>query len=283
MLFKTIRNRWLGAAAFTLFFALIYECFSHQVYSNWMLLAFLFPLLGGALPYALLARASRAAQPGVLSRCLYDSGLAALTVGSVFLGVLEIYGTTSRLSAVYWICGGALSLLYHRDCGPVVAVGMADYAVNEPFNQQQTTDTAAHRSPCPRIESECEGRRFAQHYDYGAQMTAKEERNALTVRVDAYLCDEDHRQKDVAGTCSLDYALTKQALTVKGRVSPALAGHAVYILPVISDRVVPDVTCGTLLPEPERGFCLNPGFAFTEYRVRPDRRGRFTVILAPAG
>ena len=107
---KITRNRWLGAAAFTLLFALVYECFSHQVYSGFMLLAFLFPLLGGALPYALLARASRRAQPGVLSRCLYDSGLAALTAGSVFRGVLEIYGTTSRLEAVYWICGTALCL-----------------------------------------------------------------------------------------------------------------------------------------------------------------------------
>ena len=105
---KTIRNRWLGAAAFTLLFALVYECFSHYVYSRFMLLAFLLPLLGGALPYALLARAPRRVQPGVLSRCLYDSGLAALTAGSVFRGVLEIYGTTSRLSTVYAIVGATL-------------------------------------------------------------------------------------------------------------------------------------------------------------------------------
>ena len=38
---KITRNRWLGAAAFTLLFALVYECFSHQVYSGFMLLAFL--------------------------------------------------------------------------------------------------------------------------------------------------------------------------------------------------------------------------------------------------
>ena len=108
MYMKTARNRWLSAAAFTLIFALVYEWFSHQVYSGFMLLAFLFPLLGGALPYAFLARAPRRAQPGVLSRCLYDSGLAALTAGSLFRGVLEIYGTTNRLGAVYWICGAAL-------------------------------------------------------------------------------------------------------------------------------------------------------------------------------
>ena len=34
--------------------------------------------------------------------------LAALTAGSLFRGVLEIYGTTNRLGAVYWICGAAL-------------------------------------------------------------------------------------------------------------------------------------------------------------------------------
>ena len=111
MYMKRNRNRWLTAAAFTLLFSLVYEHFSHQVYSLFMLLAFLFPLLGGALPCALLMRTPRCAQPGVLSRCLFDSGLAALTVGSIFRGVLEIYGTTSRLSAVYWICGIALCAL----------------------------------------------------------------------------------------------------------------------------------------------------------------------------
>lgn len=105
---KVSRDRWLCAAAITLLFALVYECFSHRVYSGFMLLAFLIPLLGGALPCALLARSPRRMLPGVLSRCLYGSGLAALTAGSVFRGILDIYGTTSRLEAVYWICGTAL-------------------------------------------------------------------------------------------------------------------------------------------------------------------------------
>ena len=177
--------------------------------------------------------------------------------------------------------GGAISLLWHRDCGPIVAVGMADYTVNEPFNQQQTTDTAAHRSPCPRIEAAMDGKRWAQHYDHAAQLTAREEKNALKVHADAYLCDGEHTPKDVAGTCSLDYALTKQALNVKGRVSPALADHAVYVLPLIAKNVSVDVSCGTLLPEREEGFCLNPGFSFTEYRIRPDRHGRFAVGISP--
>ena len=177
--------------------------------------------------------------------------------------------------------GGALSLLWHKACGPVVAVGMADYTVNEPFNQQQTRDTAAHRSPCPRIEAEIDGKRWAQHYDHVAQMTEKQDKNALRVHVDAYLCDAEHRHKEAAGSCALDYILTGKTLTVRGRVSPALAGHAVYVLPVIADGAAVEVSCGTLL-RGEKGFCLNPGFAFTEYRIGPDRRGRFAVNVSPA-
>ena len=60
------------------------------------------------IPFSLLGRLEEGKQPDVVSRCLYSSGVAALTAGSVFQGVLEIYGTTNRLSAVYWILGALL-------------------------------------------------------------------------------------------------------------------------------------------------------------------------------
>ncbi|MBQ3276990.1 MAG: hypothetical protein IJH47_08075 [Oscillospiraceae bacterium] len=107
---RKTRNRFFAAAAGTMIFAAIYELFSHRVYSNWMIFAFLIPLLGGAVPWALLSRAPRCFRPGAVSHCLYSSGLAALTAGSLFRGVLEIYGTTSRWSPVYGIAGGALAL-----------------------------------------------------------------------------------------------------------------------------------------------------------------------------
>ena len=104
------RDRYAAAAIFTAFFSIVYEMFSHQVYSGFMLCAFLFPLVGGVIPFSFLAISGRP-EPSVLSRCLYGSGIAALTAGSIFRGVLEIYGTTSRLSAVYWLLGGSLVLL----------------------------------------------------------------------------------------------------------------------------------------------------------------------------
>ena len=39
--------------------------------------------------------------PGRFTRHAWNSGLAALTVGSIFKGVLDIYGTTNKLIAVY--------------------------------------------------------------------------------------------------------------------------------------------------------------------------------------
>lgn len=88
-----------------LLFGAVYERFSHGVYSVFMLYAFSIPLTGGTLLCFLLDRYGRERMPGRLTRNLYNSGLAALTVGCVFRGVLEIYGTTNRLTAVYWIAG----------------------------------------------------------------------------------------------------------------------------------------------------------------------------------
>ena len=44
--------------------------------------------------------------PHTLAGKLYHSGIAALTVGSIVRGVLDIYGTTNALADYYWIIGG---------------------------------------------------------------------------------------------------------------------------------------------------------------------------------
>ncbi len=105
------RNAFLGATVGVAAFAAIYELFSHQVYSRFLIFAFLIPLFGGVLPYSLLSGSQRSKKPGILAQCLYNSGLATLTAGSIFQGILEIYGTTSHLSIVYWTIGFSLSIL----------------------------------------------------------------------------------------------------------------------------------------------------------------------------
>lgn len=106
-----IRDRWLLATVGTVFFSAVYERFSHQVYSRAMILAFLYPLLGGLMPATLLLPAKAELQPGEWTRSLWGAGIASLTLGSLFRGVLEIYGTTSRLCAVYGLLGWTLLTL----------------------------------------------------------------------------------------------------------------------------------------------------------------------------
>ena len=87
----------------TAVFGLVYEHFSHGVFSWHMAFAFLIPLLGGVIPLLPVLRRANA----TLWRC----GILTLTVGSLVQGVLEIYGTTNRLCGLYGIAGGILLAL----------------------------------------------------------------------------------------------------------------------------------------------------------------------------
>lgn len=82
-------------------FGFIYELFSHGVFSFFMACCFLPPLLLGTLPF-LAVYVTKKGYPGRLALNLYNSGVAALTAGFMFTGVLQIYGTTNRLGAVYY-------------------------------------------------------------------------------------------------------------------------------------------------------------------------------------
>ena len=117
--------KYLAAAAVVAAAGQIYELFSHGVYSNYMIFAFMIPLAAGAVPNMIAAavnkkRASSGsgyADPGSSHE---DSGIrsaasglqlaavATLTAGSLVKGALEIYGTTNRLTAVYPAAGTIL-------------------------------------------------------------------------------------------------------------------------------------------------------------------------------
>ena len=96
---------YLIISIFCVFFGAVYEVFSHEVYSFYMIYAFAFPLLGGTFPFLMMHVRHCSKYPCTVSRNLYHSGIAALTVGSIVRGILEIYGTTNHLSQLYWYVG----------------------------------------------------------------------------------------------------------------------------------------------------------------------------------
>ncbi len=83
----------------------VYELFSHEVYSYYMIYAFAIPLVGGTLPFLAIGLFKPSLYPKAIPRNLYGSGIATLTVGSIVQGILEIYGTTNSLVRLYQAAG----------------------------------------------------------------------------------------------------------------------------------------------------------------------------------
>lgn len=87
----------------------IYEIFSHGVWSGFMVYAFAFPMMLGAVPFGWLALTGRRL-PHRWALRLHHAGVATLTLGSFMEGVLAIFGTANPLTMAYWAVGAMLIL-----------------------------------------------------------------------------------------------------------------------------------------------------------------------------
>lgn len=94
-------------SVFCAVFGAVYETFGHGVFSFFMAFCFLPPLLLGAIPFFAVYISGKG-MPGRLALNLWNSGTVTMTVGFVFRGVTEIYGTTNRLAHIY----SGVSLLF---------------------------------------------------------------------------------------------------------------------------------------------------------------------------
>ncbi|MBO4696804.1 MAG: hypothetical protein J5643_05945 [Lachnospiraceae bacterium] len=112
---------YIAVTVFTAVFGAVYEHFSFGVYSIYMQYAFLVPFLLGAVPSFILACRKNPPRIRIAARRLWHDGIAVLTVGSLFTGVLHIYGTASGWSAFYAFVGAlllVLALLLHKEVCP---------------------------------------------------------------------------------------------------------------------------------------------------------------------
>lgn len=109
-LYDSIRN-YLFLSGGILIFSLIYEHFSHGVYSSYMLCAFMIPFVLGCAVNAVINLTGNEKRVGALSRDLRDMTMWTLLLGSIITGILEIYGTTNVLTKVFFPIGIILSIL----------------------------------------------------------------------------------------------------------------------------------------------------------------------------
>ena len=93
---------YLGVSAFVLIFSLVYSLFSHEVYSDYLSYAFLYPLIGGALLYFGLHFTKHFAK---WPYNFYNAGIATVTVGSILCGVNEVAGADTLYYLWFYLVG----------------------------------------------------------------------------------------------------------------------------------------------------------------------------------
>lgn len=102
---------YLGITLFIALFGIVYEQFSHNVHTFYMWFAWIWPLIFGLIPYALFYFLPIKRVPGLLAECVYNFGVAMLTVRSVFKGVIIIYNTTNDTIVLVYTILAVVSLL----------------------------------------------------------------------------------------------------------------------------------------------------------------------------
>lgn len=96
--------------AITFVVGFIYEMFSHQVYSPFMYLMFMIPLILGVIPNISAKLLNSNFLTFEDSKAAYKMGVLTLIFGSFIKGVLDIYGTSSFYPVLYLPIGAALLL-----------------------------------------------------------------------------------------------------------------------------------------------------------------------------
>ena len=105
-----IARNYAIIALICLAIGIVYEVFSHGVWSVFMIGAFAIPLVLGVIPNLVIGFGNLKT-PDMASETLYACGIATLTLGSMLKGALDIFGTTNTLLDYYWMVGGAFTLL----------------------------------------------------------------------------------------------------------------------------------------------------------------------------
>ena len=103
--------KYLIMSIFFLLFALIYEVFSHGVFSSYMMCAFLIPLLMGTFIYGMIYYTKTNRYLSNSALIFYNTSILTFTLGSIMKGVLDIYGTTNQMIGVYSKLGISLIII----------------------------------------------------------------------------------------------------------------------------------------------------------------------------
>ena len=108
---------YIGVTLFVALFGIIYELNSNNVYAFEMAFAWIYPLIFGVIMYLALRLVPTRNVPGLLPACGYHLGVGIVTMRSIFIGVIRIYGTTNNaMTTTYtvlsWVLMPSMIVIY---------------------------------------------------------------------------------------------------------------------------------------------------------------------------
>lgn len=194
--------------------------------------------------------------------------------------------------------GGAVSLLWHAQAGPVFAATMNQYTLIEAPNMQSNSRKYL-MSGTPRVEMVQYGTIYSNLDDLDTDITYTKEKDTHNFHVNTHLVDID-QQTPIQGSIpvSMDYVYSKQGVTIKMDHCPY---SAYMVLPVIaSPSDVTEVGSKNMRIRKENGTleisCVNghlkvaptdadgrifnpvPGFSFIPLQVFPESPSKKIIV-----
>lgn len=147
-------------------------------------------------------------------------------------------GTVSSYDAVYTkdcmhATGGTLGVLWHEAIGPIFTASMAKYRKVEEYNQQDNPHNTSFELT-PRIESDIDGKLYANTFDLAAKVAVENTKKQVKFSVSTTLKDDKYTPYAASELQhSMSYVFKKEAVTLT--VKPNLSAvNARLILPIIA-------------------------------------------------
>ena len=175
------------------------------------------------------------------------------------------YRTNTYTNGAAHASGGAISILYNKKTGPVMAGATYRYELTEPLNMQQPQGKIRHSSLIMRLEYTENGRIYTTCLDPKSVIRVEHMDNMVTAFVTAHFVDEENwKTADPSLIAKLVYVFSEESLAISVNVSKTDKNISV-ILPIIENSA--SVTTDNAYQK-EKIYYLSGGFAAEEYRFQ---------------
>jgi len=132
--------------------------------------------------------------------------------------------------------GGALTMLWHKECGPVVCASMNEYQMVEADNMQIHGDPF-YMPLTPRLQYVEDGEYFMNISDLGASVNHEETKDAITFYIKANLVDgEQNSPSREKINCTIKYTFEEEVISIDVAIDEKYTDACKYIFPIISRK-----------------------------------------------